>query len=208
MGEPDIWLVKTELLFWMALPDTGFAEDDTLRLNSEFLYEHIDSPSIPDSALVILVEDGEHVDANIYDEELAITAEGDWFGQDSLMLIVSEVQNEDNSDTTYLHLTVTESQTVGQTPLSDIPREFKLFEPYPNPFNATTTIRYGLPFSTNVSLELIDLSGSKVLNLVSGNYQPGIHTVNINSNNLPSGLYFVRMEASEQVITRKIMLIR
>ncbi len=85
---------------------------------------------------------------------------------------------------------------------------YGLLPAYPNPFNSTTMICYKLPLSSNISVELIDLSGNLLEILVSGNFKPGIHTTSITSNNLPSGLYFVRLAASDHVFTKKIMLIR
>ncbi len=98
--------------------------------------------------------------------------------------------------------------SVEQDELDSAPQTSLLLSVYPNPFNSTTTISYELPFSSDISLELFDLTGSKVLDLVSGNTQFGIHAININSGDLPSGIYFIRLNVSELVFTRKIMLIR
>ena len=91
---------------------------------------------------------------------------------------------------------------------SEIPSEFQIVSTYPNPFNASTTITYSLPKAANVELKLFDLTGREITTLVSGNKQPGVHTATLTATDMPSGLYFVRLEASEHTLTRKVMLIR
>jgi hypothetical protein len=88
-----------------------------------------------------------------------------------------------------------------------IPVEF-LLKTYPNPFNSSTTITYGLPVAGSVSLLLYDIAGRNIKTLVEGNRQAGFHSVNLNVSDLSSGLYIVRLEVSEKVLTQKIMLIR
>ena len=88
------------------------------------------------------------------------------------------------------------------------PTEFNLFAAFPNPFNASTTISYGLPYPGNVSLQIYNTSGQQITTLFEGYRQPGIHTSILTADNLPSGLYFVRLKAFDKVFTRKIMLIR
>jgi len=91
---------------------------------------------------------------------------------------------------------------------STIPREFHLFPAYPNPFNSTTTITYGLPVASNVSLKLFDLSCRLIQTLVEGERQAGVQTTILNAADLLSGLYFVRLSVSGHVFTRKVMLVR
>ncbi|MBT7617832.1 MAG: T9SS type A sorting domain-containing protein [Calditrichaeota bacterium] len=92
--------------------------------------------------------------------------------------------------------------------LADFPGEFFISEAYPNPFNSTTTITYGLPGPGGVSLQLYNLSGQLINTLFEGNRQAGIYSANLVGKNLASGLYFVRLEGAGQVVARKIMLIR
>ncbi len=85
---------------------------------------------------------------------------------------------------------------------------FHLYPAYPNPFNATTTIRYGLPYQSNVSLQVYNLTGQRITTLFEGYKQPGIHTSTLTADDLPSGLYFIHLKESDQLFTQKIMLIR
>ncbi|MDP8239081.1 MAG: T9SS type A sorting domain-containing protein [Candidatus Hatepunaea meridiana] len=88
------------------------------------------------------------------------------------------------------------------------PTTFCFLPAYPNPFNSTTTIKYSLPFPTDVSLDVYNPLGRKTGTLFEGYRQPGIHTIILTANDLPSGLYFIRLESSGQVINRKVMLIK
>jgi len=106
-----------------------------------------------------------------------------------------------------VNLQVTDPRWVKRT--EDIlPIEFATTGIYPNPFNASMRITYNLPFRSHVALRIYNLSGRLVAELSEGNQQSGIHTATLDDTNLPSGLYFVQLEASEQVFIRKVMLIR
>ncbi len=54
---------------------------------------------------------------------------------------------------------------------------FCLFQPNPNPFSDVATIRYSLPYETNVSLKVYDISGRLINTLVQGKVQAGVHTI-------------------------------
>ncbi|MDP8229402.1 MAG: T9SS type A sorting domain-containing protein [Candidatus Electryoneaceae bacterium] len=88
------------------------------------------------------------------------------------------------------------------------PVDYVLMNVYPNPFNSTTTISYTLRVASQLILQLYDLSGRSVITLFEGFQQAGFHSANLTASDLPSGLYFVRLVASEQTLTRKIMLIK
>ncbi|MCF7810978.1 T9SS type A sorting domain-containing protein [bacterium] len=89
-----------------------------------------------------------------------------------------------------------------------LPAEFTLYPAYPNPFNSTTTITFGLGKPAPTQLALYDLSGREVMTLYDGYQQAGFHSVNLNAGDLASGLYFVRLDGSGQIMTQKLMLIR
>ncbi|NQU05830.1 MAG: T9SS type A sorting domain-containing protein [Calditrichaeota bacterium] len=91
---------------------------------------------------------------------------------------------------------------------SVIIEEFTLLPAYPNPFNSTTTIRYELPYSSDIELQVFNTSGQQISTLFEGNRSAGFHSVNFNANYLPSGLYFVKLDAGGQTFTRKVMLLK
>ena len=324
-GSDEITWWESDLdlgLIWRALPDSSFVEDGSLQLSLEYIYDHIRSPNFPDEDLVITVEDGEHVFGEIVDDILHIAADQDWTGLDSLMLTVTD-PNE-NSATAYQRLTV--------TPLNDPPEPFNLLTPedshevqynpdslgtldftwqaaeqneyetdavnyiiefrvdesvfrtglletpeymnipiqfltdtlalerwdpitflwqvrafdsedstlaneapwtftiptlgvgadlsspipdhcfmsptFPNPFNSTTTISYGLPYPGNVSLQVYNLSGQRITTLFEGYRQAGVYTANLYANDLPSGVYVYSLQAGRWKSARKLVLVR
>jgi len=89
-----------------------------------------------------------------------------------------------------------------------IPKEFTISPPYPNPFNGITTLSYGLPQEVSVRLSVFDLSGREVAMLVEGKRPAGTYQAVWNSENLASGLYFVRLQAGEFNKTWKASLLR
>ena len=89
-----------------------------------------------------------------------------------------------------------------------IPEEFSIHSIYPNPFNPITNITYGIPEYTNVQIIVYDLSGKQVETLMNGFQTPGYHSVNWNADNLPSGVYLIRMDSGEFTQTQKVVLVK
>ena len=81
-----------------------------------------------------------------------------------------------------------------------LPTEFALHQNYPNPFNPSTHIGYDLPEVSRVTVRVYDLLGRTVATLVEGTSEAGRHVAEWKGRNdagtqVPSGVYFVRMEA-------------
>jgi hypothetical protein len=83
-----------------------------------------------------------------------------------------------------------------------------LGEPWPNPFNPTARIEYGLPQPAAVSLTVHDLLGRRLAVLAEGPRPAGRHGALIDGSAWASGLYFVTLEAAGRVETRKLLLVR
>lgn len=88
-----------------------------------------------------------------------------------------------------------------------VPSEYT-FGAYPNPFNPTTVIRYQLPEAGFVSIKVYNLLSQEVASLVEEVKGAGIHTVNFNAGNLPSGIYIARLQAGSKVMSQKLQLIK
>ena len=86
--------------------------------------------------------------------------------------------------------------------------DFELGQNYPNPFNPSTTIAYSLNKTETVKLVVYNLLGQEVSVLVEGVKTVGQHTVQFNGADLPSGIYFYKLEAAGQIFTNKMMLIK
>jgi hypothetical protein len=81
-----------------------------------------------------------------------------------------------------------------------LPKEFSINQNYPNPFNPTTKIEYQLPVDAKVILEVYNITGQKIVELVNQDQSAGYYSVNFSSlsNKLASGVYIYRITASDK----------
>jgi len=86
--------------------------------------------------------------------------------------------------------------------------QFSLSQNYPNPFNPATVINYQLPKSSSVKISIYDALGKQVDILVNEVQSAGIHNISWNAVNLPSGVYFYRLDAGSFVSTKKMVLVK
>ena len=78
---------------------------------------------------------------------------------------------------------------------------------YPNPFNSSATIRYNLNTEADVTLRLFDITGREVMTLIDDvNKAVGKYSTVLNGNDLPAGLYLLKLEAGHDFSVRKIIL--
>ncbi|MGB1040236.1 MAG: T9SS type A sorting domain-containing protein [Flavobacteriales bacterium] len=82
----------------------------------------------------------------------------------------------------------------------------KLFQNYPNPSNGLTRIKYELANSAEVSFEIIDVTGKKVMSIIEGNRNSGINTIDVNTSELKAGIYFYSIVIDGNAITKKMIV--
>ncbi|MBL8006101.1 MAG: SBBP repeat-containing protein [Ignavibacteria bacterium] len=105
--------------------------------------------------------------------------------------------------------TIKYSQSVGISQISSgVPEIFFLSQNYPNPFNPTTSIEFSLPENSFVKLKVIDITGKEVSNLVNENFSAGTFRYEFNGKNLPSGVYYYKLETGNFSQTKKMLLIK
>ncbi len=85
---------------------------------------------------------------------------------------------------------------------------FSLEQNYPNPFNPTTNIRFQVGTSGFVSVKVYDLLGKEVATLVNNEMRYGQYDIPFDAENLPSGVYFYRLQGANLSDTRKMVLMR
>jgi len=91
---------------------------------------------------------------------------------------------------------------------NSFPIKFALQQNFPNPFNPTTKIIYQIPVLSFVTLKIYDVLGSEVANLISEEIVTGSYEVEFNATNLPSGVYFYRLQTGNFVETKKMILLK
>lgn len=89
-----------------------------------------------------------------------------------------------------------------------LPTKFELQQNYPNPFNPTTIIRYDVSKSGKIKLSIFNSIGEEVALLVDGIVEIGAYEVNFDATNLTSGIYFYRLQSNDNILTKKMTLIR
>jgi hypothetical protein len=95
----------------------------------------------------------------------------------------------------------------GRNDPSQVPKAFNLHQNFPNPFNPSTYIRFDLPMEGNVTLKIYNFVGQLVETLVDSYKVAGYHQVRWNAN-VPSGIYFCRLQTNDLVVTRKMTLLK
>jgi len=90
----------------------------------------------------------------------------------------------------------------------EIGLSYKLFDNYPNPFNPHTKIRFSIAESGFVTIKIYDVLGNEIETLVSEECPAGSYEVEFNGNQLSSGIYFYRLQASSFVETKKMVLMK
>lgn len=89
-----------------------------------------------------------------------------------------------------------------------IPEVYSLKQNFPNPFNSLTTIKFGLPQAGWVTLDIYNLLGQRVVQLVNGNRDAGYHRITWDTSNIGSGIYFYRIQASDFKAVKKMVLVK
>jgi hypothetical protein len=90
----------------------------------------------------------------------------------------------------------------------NLPLSYSLSQNYPNPFNAQTTISFALPLPCHVNINIYDILGRRIADLLNEDKDAGRHQVIWNAGDVSSGIYFYRIMAGDKSETRKMMLLK
>jgi len=89
-----------------------------------------------------------------------------------------------------------------------IPESFHLEQNFPNPFNPTTRIEFGLPTSSRVKLDIFNIRGELVSSLLDEQMNPGKYLINFDGSQFSSGVYLYRIEMGRFQQTKKMLVVR
>jgi hypothetical protein len=107
------------------------------------------------------------------------------------------------SETRSFFITLTGVDDIAATPT-----QFSLSQNYPNPFNPSTVIRYALPVAGHTTLTVFNAVGQEMALLVNDHKQPGRYEVQWDAGNIPSGVYFYRLQVGNFVQVKKLVLMK
>ena len=92
--------------------------------------------------------------------------------------------------------------------LNEIPSKINVGNAYPNPFNPIVGFNYELPMEADVDIRVFNVNGQEISILHQGIVKSGLHEVAWNADSFSSGMYFIKFEANNFLITQKVMLIK
>jgi hypothetical protein len=161
----------------------------------------------------------------LLNNQLPITIEGGiWTNDNKYNLIVEFTPTDTRTYTGTINLTATYGWYTGPMNISlsgtgidkeifteepkDIPTTYNLAQNYPNPFNPTTKIEYSLPEASMVRLAIYNSLGQEVASLVNEYKATGKYIVDFNANNLPSGMYFYKLQSDKFNAIKKMTLLK
>jgi hypothetical protein len=97
---------------------------------------------------------------------------------------------------------------IPDSPHSITVEDMHLFQNYPNPFNPTTQITFSLSDQKHVRLVIYNALGQRISTLIDGFMAAGLHRVEFNAKNLPSGVYFYQIIAGDYKCVKKMIVLR
>jgi len=187
---------NTVILNW----DPPSAGDIDLPLTKYFIYQS----DQPNSWIHFTTKDSTN-DANT--TTFSIT--GLDIGKTYYLTVTALYENHESPPSNEVSVTITDVAKFG----TEIPKEFALKQNYPNPFNPTTTIRFDVPKSSTVAIQIYNVLGKKLKTIIDNEFLPGSYKIiwdgkDSKGNQLVSGAYFIRMAAGDFVTVRKILLLK
>ena len=156
-----------------------------------------DASQFPSDLELTLVDfDNETRTDMLSTSEYAVTTPADAYGTLYFAIVVAEPE-----------------EAVGIESENTRPMEFRLLGNYPNPFNATTQLRYELPEAAQVTLNIYSINGALVNTLVNGYQSDGVYEMEWNGRDrqgamVSTGVYLYQLQANGQLATRKMVLMK
>jgi hypothetical protein len=168
--------------------------------------------TVPEAFFVSVEYDGPYGqnDFNIASTELLGAASPyEWERwEDGTWHNMSDAWFQNGSDGWHMWVEALMGTTVAGEPGLELPERPTLHANYPNPFSASTVVRYALPRALDVRLEVFDALGRRVATLAEAEQTAGVHEVTWDTHALASGVYVARLVAGGAVETRRLLLLR
>jgi len=172
-------------------------------ISGDFNIRAINMDDLPDEWLILLTdnETGEEIDLVTGEEYIFFHTTSARFKAINPLSMRSPVLENNEEARFTLKITTEEIEAT-------IPEEIFLEQNFPNPFNPSTTINYGIDVNEDVLLEVYDVLGRRIQTLVDQTQNAGTYTIQFNASSLASGIYFYRLSTTSQTIIRRMTLIK
>ena len=195
---------------FQGLPENiEFTNDTTFALN---IWDSVYDVETPDSLLLFDFIRSSDSLVTVYDSKkgiLTLSARGEIKGNFSLTVKATDDSGAVVQNVIPVTIEFSPDHWSNRTPIT-----YELLQNYPNPFNPSTTIRFGVPVTSDVRIEIFNVLGEKVGLLFEGIKDEGYFEVTWNPVGLPSGIYFYAMYAKsldrtkDKYIVKKLMLLK
>jgi len=152
-------------------------------------------------------ETGSNIDMSEVDSYVFM-AEANTASKSNSVLLPVVAESESNDAENRFGITITPNTSVGIDDELDSPTKFALDQNYPNPFNPTTNIQYSVGEAGPVTITVYNVMGQKVAELLNTTKSAGSYQVSWNATGQASGIYYYRLSAPGQVLTRQMTLIK
>ncbi len=93
-------------------------------------------------------------------------------------------------------------------PITLEPKDYQLYQNFPNPFNPSTKIKFDIPKQANVVIKVYDILGKEIKTLLNENKSPGSYIIDFNASGFTSGVYFYRITAGNYTDTKKMIVLK
>ena len=192
--------------------------DMIIQINSDVDLAGIQLSLLKDTQVNIELKDNSHINQDSHFQNgitryLAYSMFNQPFDSKTTELLIYSAGNLDMNDFQIIvadingdALNVSHSQD-GQNDQSG-PHSFELSKLYPNPFNPSTEVSFSLPTDKHVRLSAYNVQGHEVDVIFEGSQSVGQHSYTWNASNLPSGVYYIRLQAGELVTSQKALLVK
>ncbi len=123
-------------------------------------------------------------------------------------LVINDTGCCDTGNLTAWCLQLTFTCPTGGIQTVEIPNTYRLYQNYPNPFNPVTKIKYGVPKNGYIKLTVYDELGKEVAIVDEGYKEANTYEAVFDATNLPSGVYYYKLESDGFTDTKKMVIIK
>ena len=197
---------------------TASGDDLIIRIKSDVDFAGVQLSLINESELNIELKDNSHISQDSHYKNgitryLAYSIFNQPFDSRTIELLIRSVGNLEINDINIVLADIngdvlTASHSQNGMYYQNGPHSFELFKLYPNPFNPSTEVSFSLPMDNHVRLSVYDVRGHEVELIFEGAQSVGSHSYTWNAGSLPSGVYYVRLQAGDMVTSQKALLVK